>query len=62
MTPQKVARLAVMLLGWGATGAIVAYGFGVRRVDFLWVSAIMAIAGFVVISAIFFLVTRERSK
>ncbi len=62
MTPQKIARLVVMLLGWGATGAIVAYGLGVRRADFIWVSAIMTIAGYIAVSALLFLVASSRSK
>ena len=62
MTPQKIARLVAMLVGWGATGAIVAYGLGVRRVDVLCVSALMTIAAYIAVSAVFFLLASSRSK
>ena len=59
MNGQRIARLVLMLGGWGGVGANVAYSFGIRRLDLLVVCGVMAGAAFVAVAAIAFLIRRD---
>ena len=60
MNGQRIARLVLMLAGWGAVGAVLAYSFGIRRADLLFACGVMAASAFVAVSAIFFLLSRDK--
>lgn len=59
MSGQRFARLFVMLAGWGAVGAVLAYAFGIRRVDLLVACGIVAVALFAAVAGIAFLLSRR---
>ena len=60
MNGQRIARLFLMAAGWGGVGAILAYSFGIRRLDLLAVIGVMTIAAFVVVAAIAYLLRRDQ--
>lgn len=61
MTGQRFARLFVMFASWGAIGAMLAYAFGIRRVDLLVVCGLVAVAVALAISGVLFLLAGDRS-
>jgi len=58
---RKVAHLTIMALGWGATGAFVAYSFGIRRLDLLVACGVVVVAVVLAISGVLFLLAGDRS-
>lgn len=60
MNGHRIARLTLMAAGWGGVGAVLAYTFGIRRVDLLVVIGVMTVAAFVVVAAIAYLLRRDQ--
>jgi hypothetical protein len=60
MNGQRAGRMIVMAAGWVAVGAVLGYAFGLRRFDLLAACGLVALAAFVAVSGIAFLLSRYR--
>lgn len=60
MTGQRIARLVIMFASWGAVGAVLAYAFGIRRLDLLVACGILAVALFAAVAGIAFLLSQRK--